>query len=135
MKKTTLGAIIASVFFALCLGLYAQPFFKDKTLNKTQVKAKWGSNKLDFSLFKNGKPADKAKMAYSILANKELIGKPIEFIRESFGTPDGFYFIDIYPAYIIQEGETNKDQTWQIVFKLNEKYQVREVIVHLNCCD
>lgn len=135
MRKKTLSTIIASIFLLLCIGLYAQPYFKDKTLNKSQVKAKWGNVQLDFMLFKTGTQAEKAKMAYSILDNKDLLGKSVEYIRENFGSPDGFYFIDTYPAYIIQEGKTNKEETWQIVFKLNEKYQVRDIIVHKNCCD
>ena len=77
----------------------------------------------------------KASMAFAILTNKDLIGKPIEYIRESFGSPDGFYFIDSYPAYLIQEGKNHKEATWQIVFKLNDKYNVREIIVHKNCCE
>lgn len=116
------------------LSLYAQPFFGGKTMKKSEVQKKWGSEKLDFEKFKNGGREIKAKMAFSILMDKTFIGKSIDYIREKFGPPDGFYFIDIYPSYIIQEGTSSKEETWQIVFKLNEKYEVREVIVHKNCC-
>lgn len=116
------------------LSLYAQPFFGGKTMKKTEVQKKWGTEKLDLEKFKNGEREIKAKMTFSIMTDKTFIGKSIDFIREKFGPPDGFYFIDIYPAYIIQEGTNSKEETWQIVFKLNEKYEVREVIVHKNCC-
>ena len=74
-------------------------------------------------------------MAYSIIKDSKLLGKSVKFIRENLGDPDGFYFIDSYPAYIIQQGKNHEEETWQIVFKLNEKYNVREIIVHKNCCD
>lgn len=133
MKKIV--AIIIIVVAALgALSLYAQPFFGGKTMKKDEVQKKWGSEKLDFEKFKTGDRETKAKMAFSILSDKTIVGKSIDFIREKFGPPDGYYFIDIYPAYIIQEGTNSKEETWQIVFKLNEKYEVREIIVHKNCC-
>lgn len=103
-------------------------------MRKSDVQKEWGLEKIDFEKFKNGTSEIKSKMAFSIMTDKTLIGKSIDFIREKFGSPDGYYFIDIYPAYIIQEGTNSKEETWQIVFKLNEKYEVREVIVHKNCC-
>ena len=132
MKK-----IVGIIIFIAAVGglsLYAQPFFGGKTMKKSEVQKKWGSEKFDLEKFKNGEHETKAKMAFSIMSDKTLVGKSIDLIREKFGPPDGFYFIDIYPAYIIQEGTTSKEETWQIVFKLNEKYEVREVIVHKNCC-
>lgn len=132
MKKII---IFISITAALAgLSLYAQPFFGGKTMKKAAVQKKWGAEKLDFEKFKNGSYEIKSKMAFSIMSDKSFIGKPIEFIREKLGTPDGYYFIDIYPAYIIQEGTNSKEETWQIVFKLNEKFAVREVVVHKNCC-
>lgn len=133
MKKII---VVFSIIIAIIgLSLYAQPFTSGKNLSKSEVKKKWGAEKLDFLKFKDGSPEIKSKMAFSIMTNKNLIGKSIDFIRENLGAPDGFYFIDIYPAYIIQEGFSAKEETWQIVFKLNEKYEVREIIVHKNCCN
>lgn len=132
MKK--LVGIIILIAAMGGLSLYAQPFFGGKTMKKAEVQKKWGAEKLDLEKFKIGEREIKAKMAFSIITDKSLIGKSIDFIREKFGAPDGYYFIDIYPAYIIQEGTNSKEETWQIVFKLNEKYEVREVIVHKNCC-
>lgn len=132
MKRIVILFISLSIL--LGISIYAAPFLKEKTLNAREVKEKWGSEKLDFKKFKDGNQIQKAQMAFEILKEKTLIGKPINFIRENFGPPDGFFFIDTYPAYIIQEGNSHSEETWQIVFKLNEKHQVREVIVPKNCC-
>ncbi len=74
-------------------------------------------------------------MAYEILMSKKFKGASVVDIREQLGPPDGFYFIDTYPAYIIQSGRNKKEETWQIVFLLNSEYRVRDIIVHKNCCD
>lgn len=75
-------------------------------------------------------------MAYQILMNKKkYLGMPVEDVRTTFGKPNGFYFIDTYPAYFIQEGKTHKEETWQLVFLLDENSKVRDVIVHKNCCE
>lgn len=113
----------------------AQSFWGGKTMSPTQVKAKWGAEKLDPVKFKVASTEEKSKMAYSIMIDKNLIGKSIEYVRDTFGAPDGFYFIDSYPAYIIQMGKNRSEETWQIVFKLNNKYEVRDIIVHKNCCE
>ncbi|MBN8535992.1 MAG: hypothetical protein J0M15_02975 [Deltaproteobacteria bacterium] len=132
MKKK----LIILLFFAVFpLASNAQLFWGGKTLNPKEVKEKWGHEKLDLKKFKEGSVKVKSSMAYSILLDKTLIGKSIDYIRNNLGNPDGFYFIDSYPAYLIQEGASHKEETWQIVFKLNEKYNVREVIVHKNCCE
>ncbi len=74
-------------------------------------------------------------MSYSIMTDKSLIGKSANFIETTFVRHDGFYFIDTYPAYIIQEGKNRTEETWQIVFKIGKGYKVREIIMHKNCCD
>lgn len=134
MKRKFLTLFI-TVTLLFSLGSFAKSFWQGKTLSSSEVKNKWGSNTLDFNKFKSGTLKDKSAMAYSILTNKDLIGKSIEYVRENFGTPDGFYFIDAYPAYIIQEGASHQEETWQIIFKLNNKYQVKEILVHKNCCE
>ncbi len=127
--------ILISLATAISIGSIAKSIWQGKTLSSSEVKKRWGSETLDFRKFKNGSLKDKSSMTYSILTNKDLIGKPVEYIRENFGSPDGFYFIDAYPAYIIQEGANHREETWQIVFKLNNKYQVKEILIHKNCCE
>lgn len=131
MKK-----LIILIFLSLAsFGLLAQSFWGGKTMPPTQVKAKWGNEKFDSIKFKAAPFELKSKMAYSIMIDKTLKGKSVEYIRETFGSPDGFYFIDSYPAYIIQMGKNHSEETWQIVFKLNNKFEVRDIIVHKNCCE
>lgn len=134
MKKLTLSLILITLLTTTAI-LFASPFSKDTTLNAEEVKKKWGETSIDYVRFKTGDLKIKSQMAYSILKDKSLIGQHVKYIRANFGSPDGFYFIDVYPAYIIQEGQNRAEETWQIVFKLNENAKVREVVVHKNCCD
>lgn len=51
------------------------------------------------------------------------------------GDHDGYYFSDMFPAYMIHRGKTREEKSWQIVFLLDRKQRVSEVVVHKNCCD
>lgn len=124
-----------SVVFIFSLFLYAQNFWGGKVLSAKEVKAKWGDQAFNSEKFKAGSYDVKAKMAYSVMTNKALIGKTYEEIQQTFGTRDGFYFIDTYPAYLIQKGKSHSEETWQIVFRMNNEYKVRDIIVHKNCCE
>lgn len=117
------------------ISLYAGSFWRGTTLSPKEVKEKWGDLAFNSSQFKAGPALIKSKMAYRILTDKSLLGKSVQYVRETFGSPDGFYFIDIYPSYIIQEGQNAEEETWQIVFMLNKHFTVREIILHKNCCD
>lgn len=112
-----------------------QIFMKGKTLTPEEVSQRWGNEKYDAQKFRDGDPKIKAKMSYSILTDKTLIGKSYTDIRNLFGPPDGFYFIDTYPAYIIQDGKNRDEEAWQIVFRIGNGYKVRDIIVHKNCCE
>ena len=114
--------------------MLVRPFGEVKLFQFSKQK-KWGDLSYTPEKFKSSPLADKAKMASSILLDKTLIGRTVEQVREKFGPPDGFYFIDSYPAYIIQEGKNQKEETWQIVFLHNAEYKIREIIVHKNCCE
>lgn len=133
MKLKYLFIFVLSIGFGSFL--FAQVFFRGKTLGPDEVKKKWGSVAFDAQKFKTGDFDLKAKMAYEILINKKFKGVSVVDIREQLGSPDGFYFIDTYPAYIIQSGKSRKEETWQIVFLLNSEFRVRDIIVHKNCCD
>jgi len=74
-------------------------------------------------------------MAYSLTQKNPYIGKPITAVRDSLGGPDGYYFSDIYPAYIINEPKNKGDDVWQIVFLIDKTRNISEVIVHKNCCN
>jgi len=129
--------IVVSIFAVIIAStvIYAQSFWGGKTMSARDVKAKWGSEKYDARKFKQGSYDDKARMAYSIMSDKSLIGRPFEEIREMFGENDGFYFRDTYPTYIIQRGKNHSEETWQIVFRMDKQFKVRDIIMHKNCCE
>lgn len=104
-------------------------------MSPNEVNKKWGSTTFDSEKFRNGSYDVRSKMAYSIMINKDLIGKSIDEIRKLFGPQEGFYFIDTYPAYIIQRGKNHSEETWQLVFRMNNEYKVRDIIMHKNCCE
>ncbi len=111
-------------------------FWQGKTLPLDAVAAKWGKEKLDPQKFKTGPEAERAKMAYSLLKSKSAyVGKHILAIRDQFGAPDGFYFSDVFPAYLIQTANNPGEEAWQIVFLVDTARNVTDVIVHKNCCD
>lgn len=132
MKK-----IIIAVVLLFAVGVVAinslNPFEHGDVLSAKQVKQRWGAEE-GYALFKSANDQTQAKMAYAILNDKKLIGKSVVEILKIFGEPDGFYFLDTYPAYIIEDGSQLGKDTWQIVFKLNADSKVRDVIVHKNCC-
>ncbi len=115
--------------------IYAQSFWGGKTMSAQAVKTRWGSDSYDLKKFKEGSYSVKSKMAYSIMSDKTLINKSYEEIREMFGGNDGFYFIDTYPTYIIQRGKNHSEETWQLVFRMNNHFKVRDIIMHKNCCE
>ena len=125
--------VISIITAAACFATYS--FWKGKTMTATEVKKKWGSERIDYKKFKMSTYEIKSKMAFLILTDKKLINKTYEEIREIFGPNDGYYFTDTTPAYIVQIGKDASEDTWQLVFKMNNDYKVSEVIMHKNCCE
>jgi hypothetical protein len=114
----------------------AKHFWRGDTLSTSKVCKKWGEAAFNENQFLNGDEKVRAKMACSILKNqKQFIGQSRLEIRKKLGDFDGFYFSDMFPAYIIESGKTREQDTWQIVFMLDRKEKISEIIVHKNCCD
>lgn len=112
----------------------AKHFWRGEILSANVVANRWGTETLNIDKFRDGDEKVRAKMAYSLLQKqKEFYGVFVTDIRNRFGAPDGFYFSDTFPAYMIQRSES--EGSWQIVFLLNKERKVTEVIVHKNCCD
>lgn len=135
MRKITAILIALSTISILSFGLASYADFDGKTMSAKDVKSKWGDEKADFKKFKDSSYEKKAKMAYSIMTDKSLIGKSYEEIREIFGPNDGYFFTDTIPTYIIQRGKKPSDETWQLVFRMDKKYKVKEIFMHKNCCN
>jgi hypothetical protein len=129
-ETVILGCFLAASLYAV------EHFLRGKTLPSGEVARKWGNDTLDLEKFRGGDQKTRSRMAYSLLQKeKEFKGKSVAEIRKLFGEPDGFYFTDVFPAYLIQVAQTQKEEAWQIVFLLNEERIVQKIIVHKNCCD
>jgi hypothetical protein len=135
MKNIIKVISILIVFTLSLLGVAAYSYLEQKILSASEVKAKWGDQKVDYKKFKESSYEVKSKMAYSIMTDKTLIGKSYEEIRGLFGENDGYYFSDTIPTYIVQRGKSNLEETWQLVFRMDKKYNVKEIFMHKNCCD
>ena len=113
-------------------------------MNLQKVCKIWGTAPLDLEKFKQAteketeeeESAVRAKMACSLLqTQKDYIDKDTTEIRELFGDYTGHYFIDMSPAYIIGGINKTDKNTWQIVFLINRRQTISQIIVHKNCCD
>lgn len=77
-----------------------------------------------------------ASMTCSLLKNqKKFIGKWYYEIRDLLGPHSGYYFSEFFPTYLIESAKKKGKDSWQIVFLLDRKQKISEIIVHKNCCD
>jgi hypothetical protein len=133
MKAKSILTVILVLVFSVATAAH---FWRGATLAEKDVEKRWGRAEFDADKFKNGDKKIRASMASVILKNKKLfIGKFVLDLRKELGDPDGFYFRDVFPAYMIQEIEDGNSESWQIVFLLNKERKVDDVIIHKNCCD
>lgn len=115
---------------------FAKHFWRGEVLNSSEVKKRWGAESFDEGRFRDGSLPIRAGMAYALLQNKKnYLGKERMQIEKLLGSPDGFYFSDMFPAYMIERGRKAGEDSWQIVFLLNNEQKVSDVIVHQNCCE
>lgn len=131
MKKVILATLSVLVVGYGCVSL-AKHFWRGETKSVSAVEKQWGHEPFDAAKFKSGDYKARAKMAASMMTSKVLIGKSIDDIEKLLGTWDGYYFTDMFPAYIIQDGRIEKGDSWQIVFLLDKNYKTSEIIVHKN---
>jgi hypothetical protein len=135
MKKVLMITISIMTFSSVSLAI-AKHFWRGEIMPRDKVCKTWVGAPFDSKKFKNGDEAAKASMACSLLKRQnEFIGKDRSEIREDLGDFDGFYFSDMFPAYMIQSGNSKDQDSWQIVFLLDNNEKVSEVVVHKNCCD
>jgi hypothetical protein len=135
MVKTAVGFGVL-LLLLITTSSVAKHFWRGTVLPMEKVSEKWGTQPFDIGQFKSGKEQDRAKMAYSLLKQqKKFVGEDSADIRKQFGDFDGFYFRDTFPTYMIQSRTKESESAWQIVFLLDNKFKVTEIIVHKNCCD
>ena len=113
----------------------ANHFWLGDTLSINQVRSQWGNHKFDMKEFRLGIHQVRASMAANLLEQKNKFKRmTVLKIKEKFGSPDGFYFTDTIPAYIIQSSNKKGDDVWQIVFSLDSERNVTDIFVHKSCC-
>jgi|GEM_PF-1225935 len=114
------------------------PELKGEVLSVSQARKKWGEKPFSENAFRKAHDLhEKAQLAVSALRNQVLRGKRFTEVREALGAPDGYYFSDYVPAYIIHEGAStagSKGEVWQLVFILDKERKVEHVTIHKNCC-
>lgn len=135
MTKVMLSAI---VILFLCYGglISAKHFWRGEVMSVEMVGQKWGKTPFETKVFKNGDEKQRAQMAYSLLNHQnQFVGKDRLEIRSELGDPDGFYFSEMFPAYMIETATSREQNSWQIVFLLDRDEKVSQIIVHKNCCD
>lgn len=134
--RTKISSTIFFLFFFSLSAFAVQHFWRGETISASEAEKRWGSAPFDAEKFKSGNDKARASMAGAMLKNEKIFkGKDVAEIRAMLGGTSGFYFSDIYPTYLIQTGQTNREETWQIVFLLNNDRKVAALIIHKNCCD
>ena len=123
----TAACIIA--FGGIAVGKH---FWRGETMTVSQAEKIWGKSEFNAELFRTGDSKTRAKMVGSLISSKWFLGKSVETIRKELGDWDGYYFSDMFPAYIVQDGRVEKGGTWQIVFLLDRDHKANEVIIHKN---
>ena len=135
MKRVSFGIVIALLVLSAGFAT-AKHFWRGETMSAQQGAKKWGTHPFEKEKFKTGDDHSRATMASSLLQNqKNFVGKRPSEIREELGNPDGFYFSDMFPAYFIERGQKEGEDSWQLVFLLDRNEKVAEIIIHKNCCE
>lgn len=128
LRKSALFVLIASAL-ALCAGAALAKLSRGTTMSAIKVESRWGNEKFNAASFKTASPATRAQMAADLMRKNPFKGKTTLQVRETLGGWDGFYHLDMFPAYLISD---EGDEAWQLVFMLDRHNLVKEVIVHKN---
>jgi hypothetical protein len=109
---------------------------RGEILTEESARKKWGESPYTSAAFKAGTQEDRAKMAASLISQKTTFkGLDRSEIRKLLGDYSGFYISGMYPTYLIQETSETSKEAWQILFLIDAKGKVTDVVIHKNCCD
>ena len=148
MKTFVTGVVRIAMFGGFCLllvsGGAALSFLVPmwhlvslEYLSTYEVCRRWGERPLDIAAFRaaEGDESTRAAMACSLLRTQDdYVGMHRLEIRPLFGDPDGYYYTELQPAYLIETAKSMDENSWQIVFLIDRDDKVRKVVVHKNCC-
>ncbi len=139
MKKNRvlLFLILASLWGItwVCFGAGQVYLEQGKFLNLEETKKKWGQKSFLGEAFKAGTAKDRAPMVYDLIKRKIFVGKTAVEVRSLLGPTSGYFWSEQIPTYFVEEGWSEKKDSWQLVFLIDENERVKEVRVHKNCCD
>ena len=126
--------VIFYIFFAFYTS--AKNNWFGESMSLAEVCKRWGERAFDSIEFKKaGRKGEskRAKMTCSLIRNKQqYIGKKREDIRKILGNYTGYYFSDMYPTYIIETAKKIGEDSWQIVFLIDNKGKIKNIVVHKN---
>ena len=142
------GVMRIAIFGGLCLSLvfggaalsFLVPMWQlvsPDYLSVSEVCRRWGERPLDIAAFRSAEEdeAARAAMACSLLRTQDdYVGMYLLEIRPLFGDPDGYYYTETQPAYLIETAKTMDEDSWQIVFLMDRDWNLRKIVVHKNCC-
>ena len=124
------GATLTTIAFGL-----TKTFVRGETISESEVEKKWGLEEFSAEKFKSAAIEQRAKMAASLLKNKKnFIGQDRSEIRKTLGNYSGYYISGMYPTYLIQDKTDNSNEAWQLVFLIDAKGKITDIISHKNCC-
>ena len=131
MKNTIICFIGLFAFYSS-----AESIWSGKGMGLKEVCKRWGEEEFNLSDFKTagreGK-SKRAKMTCSLIRNKEkYIGKDVLDIRKLFGDYSGYYFSGVYPTYLIESAKKHGEDSWQIVFLIDNEKKIKNIVVHKN---
>ena len=74
-------------------------------------------------------------MASDLIEGKSLVGKTSTEVKKLLGPTSGYFWSHRVPTYFIEEGWKSNQDSWQLVFLIDESEHVTEVRIHKNCCE
>lgn len=97
-----------------------------------EAKLIWPQKKLDTKLFQTRRYEFRQMMVVDLIESGFFIGKPLTFLREKLGAPDGdYYYNDSNYTYAL----TNKGNAdWILTFISNDTGVVERIIIRKSCC-
>lgn len=129
VKMLILIAFISTVAASAAMGLLRSDF-----MSLSDASKRWGEKPFVAEQFRKGDEKTRASMAASLIHSKKYIGKTVETVLSELGDPDGYYFSETVPAYVI-ERKSKPKEVWQLVFLPDsKKHLIEEVKIHKNCC-
>lgn len=141
MKKIGVIITVVTILFISLFYVWAKSsskhFWHGDLMSEKKVCERWGKQALNVKKFKSAGEGSsvRAKMACSLIKNKKkFLGKDTGEIMKLFGSCDGHYFSDMIPAYLIEIASKKGQDSWQIVFLIDRRERVSDIVVHKNCC-